>query len=56
MNAEVIKDFGGKKIENLDEGLKNCDYLSLHIPLTEKTKNMINYKYLWKKAMCCFLI
>ena len=32
------------KIENLEEGLKNCDYLSLHIPLTEKTKNMINYE------------
>ena len=44
VNEEVIKDFGGKKIENLDEGLKNCDYLSLHIPLTEETKNMINYK------------
>ncbi len=44
VNEEVIKDFGGKKIENLDEGLKNCDYLSLHIPLTEETKNMIDYK------------
>ena len=44
VTAEVIKKFGGKKIENLEEGLKNCDYLSLHVPLTEKTKNMINYK------------
>ena len=44
VTTELIKDFGGNKIENLDEGLKNCDYLSLHIPLTEKTKNMINYK------------
>ena len=42
VTTEIIKDFGGKKIENLDEGLKNCDYLSLHIPLTEETKNMIN--------------
>ena len=40
VTAEVIKNFGGNKIENLEEGLKNCDYLSLHIPLTEKTKNI----------------
>ena len=44
VSTEVIKDFGGNKIENLDVGLENCDYLSLHIPLTEKTKNMINYE------------
>jgi D-3-phosphoglycerate dehydrogenase len=44
VTTEVITDFGGNKIENFDEGLKNCDYLSLHIPLTEKTKNMINYE------------
>ena len=44
ISAEMIKKFGGKKIESLDTGLINCDYLSLHIPLTEKTKNMINYK------------
>ena len=43
VTADVIKDFGGNKIQNLEEGLKNCDYLSLHIPLTEKTRNMINY-------------
>ncbi len=44
VTTEVIKKFGGNKIENLEEGLKKCDYLSLHIPLTEKTKNMINYE------------
>jgi len=41
---KIIKNFGGNKVENLDEGLKTCDYLSLHIPLTEKTKNLINYE------------
>ena len=39
---EIISQFGGNKIDHLDDGLKSCDYLSLHIPLTEKTKNMIN--------------
>ena len=46
ISADTIKKFGGNKIENLDMGLESCDYLSLHIPLNEKTKNMIAYKRL----------
>ena len=46
VNKETIEKFGGKKIENLDEGLKMCDYLSMHVPLTNKTKNLINYSKL----------
>jgi len=44
VDDKIIKDFGGNKVENLDECLVTCDYLSLHIPLTEKTKNLINYE------------
>ena len=46
VNKEAIERFGGEKIENLDEGLKICDYVSLHVPLNEKTKNLINYSKL----------
>ncbi len=46
VDEKVIEKFGGKKIEKLDDGLKICDYLSLHVPLTEKTKNLINYSNL----------
>jgi D-3-phosphoglycerate dehydrogenase len=46
ISTDAIKKFGGNKIENLDMGLESCDYLSLHIPLNEKTKNMIDYKRL----------
>ena len=42
VSNSIISKFGGNKIDDLDEGLKSCDYLSLHIPLTDKTKNMIN--------------
>tara|TARA_B100001057_G_scaffold292129_1_gene292189 strand:- start:965 stop:1921 length:957 start_codon:yes stop_codon:yes gene_type:complete len=42
VSKDIISQFGGNKIDNLNNGLKSCDYLSLHIPLTEKTKNMIN--------------
>ena len=43
VDKEIIEKFGGKKIENLDDGLQKCDYLSLHVPLNEKTRNLINY-------------
>ena len=46
VSKESIEELGGDKIDNLDNGLKTCDYLSLHIPLTEKTKNMIDYSKL----------
>ncbi len=46
VKKETIEKFGGQKIDNLDEGLKECDYLSLHVPLTEKTKNLIDYSKL----------
>ena len=46
VDNHTIERFGGQKIENLDDGLKICDYLSLHVPLTEKTKNLINYSKL----------
>ena len=44
VDDKIIKNFGGNKVTNLDKGLETCDYLSLHIPLTEKTKNLINYE------------
>ena len=46
ITKETVENFGGKKIENLDEGLKLCDYLSLHVPLNNQTKNLINYSKL----------
>jgi D-3-phosphoglycerate dehydrogenase len=46
VSSDTIKQFGGEKIEILNDGLSTCDYLSLHVPLTEETKNMINYSKL----------
>ncbi len=42
VDNETIFNLGGKKINDLDLGLKNADYISLHVPLTDETKNMIN--------------
>ena len=43
VDKSTIKDHGGQKIDNLEEGLTTCDFLSIHMPLNQKTKNLINY-------------
>ena len=48
VSNDIIEKSEGIKIDNLDDGLKTCDFLSLHVPLTEKTKNMIDYSKLKK--------
>ena len=42
VDKKIIENLGGKKINNLDEGLKEIDILSLSVPLTKLTYNMIN--------------
>ena len=42
VDQKTIESFGGIKINNLNDGLKETDILSLSVPLTEKTHNMIN--------------
>jgi D-3-phosphoglycerate dehydrogenase / 2-oxoglutarate reductase len=48
VNEDVIKEYGGTKIDNIEEGLKNADYVSLHMPLTPETNDLINYSILKK--------
>ena len=36
------EEMGAKLIENVDDLLKQADYITLHIPLTDETKNLIN--------------
>ena len=42
VDQKIIESFGGIKINDLNEGLREADILSLSVPLTEKTYNMIN--------------
>ena len=42
VDQKTIESLGGVKIENLDDGLKDADILSLNAPLNNKTNNMIN--------------
>ena len=41
LSAERAKDIGVEKVE-LDELLKRADFITLHTPLTEKTRNIID--------------
>ncbi len=46
VSEEIIKSFGGYKVENLNTAVKTADFLSMHIPLNKETKNLINLKIL----------
>ena len=56
VSKEKIESMGGNKVENLGEIVKKMDVISLHMPLTEKTKNLINYDLLKKMKNSCIII
>ena len=56
ISKEKIELMGGKKVENLEETIKSMDVISLHMPLTEKTKNLINYELLKTMKKNCIII
>lgn len=46
MTDEQIKAAGATPLHSAEEMYEMCDYVSLHIPATEKTKKSINYELL----------
>ena len=44
VDDNTISSYGGKKINSLEEGLKDTDILSLSLPLNKETKNFISLK------------
>ena len=56
ISKEKIETMGGKKVENFQETIKSMDFISLHVPLTEKTKNLINYELLKTMKKNCIII
>ena len=46
VDETVIKKFGGNKVDNLEKAFTSADYISIHMPLNSKTKNLINFKKL----------
>ena len=56
VSSELIQELGGEKVENLAESLKMMDVITLHMPLNDKTKNIINYKLLKTLKKSCIII
>ncbi len=42
VDKELIANMGGEKVEFFDTALTSADFLSIHMPLNEKTKNLID--------------
>ena len=56
ISAEKIESYGGKKVDDLSEAVKTMDAISLHIPLNDETKNMINLDLLKTMKKNCIII
>ena len=56
VSKEFIEKRGGTKVEDLNGASKDMDALSLHIPLNNKTKNIINYELLKSMKKNCIII
>ncbi len=56
VSKELVESLGGKKVENLEDSIKNMDAVSLHVPLNDKTKNLINYNLLKIMKKNCIII
>ena len=56
VSKDVIEKLGGIKVENMEDTCKDMDAISLHIPLNDKTKNIINYDLLKTMKKNCIII
>ena len=56
ISSEKIESLGGKKVQNLKDAVRTMDAISLHIPLNEETKDMINLDLLKTMKKNCIVI
>jgi len=56
VSKDVIENLGGIKVESMEDACKEMDAISLHIPLNDKTKNIINYALLKTMKKNCIII
>ena len=56
VSKEFIEKRGGTKVDNLCEASKDMDAMSLHIPLNDETKNIINYELFKSMKKNCIII
>ena len=56
IEEQIIKEHGGIKVSSIEEGLKIADYVSLHMPLTNETKDLLNYNVFKKMKKNSILV
>ncbi len=56
INDEKIKSLGGKKVDDIKDAVKEMDAISLHMPLNDETRNIINYDLLRSMKKNCIVI
>ncbi len=55
-NEEFEREFGARFFENIDDFLPHCDYVSLHVPLLESTRHLIDERRLKLMKTSAYLI
>ena len=56
VSNDVIQKHGGTKVEKIEDACTNMDAISLHMPLNENTKNLINYDLIKTLKKNCIII
>ncbi len=56
VDEEKINSLGGKKVNDLKVAVRDMDAISLHIPLNDETKNLINFDLLKTMKKNCIII
>ena len=56
VDKKKIEQLGGKKIENLEDVIKEMDYVSIHSSLTNETKNIFNLEMFKKMKKSSIII
>lgn len=56
VSKEAMNAFGVEKVNYLEDGLKMADFVSLHVPLTPKTKHLISTNELELMKKTAFLV
>jgi glyoxylate reductase len=55
-NESIESECGAKKVESLDELIKQSDIISLHVPLNDQTHHMVNKDFISKTKPDSFII
>jgi D-3-phosphoglycerate dehydrogenase len=56
IDSKLINNYGGTKVNSIEDGIKKSDFISIHMPLNDKTKNLINYNLIKKMKKNCIII